>query len=81
MNFLQTFDKLYLAIVIFLSLYLIVVSIRPDFIFDNKKNTLRQFGVGYKNTTILTLWIVTILLAIFSYFIVIYIHYIKNMWY
>lgn len=81
MNFIQNFDKLYLAIVIFLSLYLIIITIKPNFIFDNKKNTLRQFGVGYKNTTILTLWITTILLAIFSYFIVIYIYYIKNMWY
>lgn len=74
-------SRLSLSIVLFLTLYFIVTAIKPNFIFDNKKNTIRNFGVGYKNTTVLTLWIVSIFLAIFSYFIVIYYYQLVNMWF
>ena len=74
-------DKLYLAIILFVSLYMILNTIQPNFIYDHQQNCLRQFGIGYKHTTVITLWLATILLAIFSYFIVIYVYYIRNMWY
>ena len=74
-------SRVSLSIILFLILYSIVNVIKPDFIFDNKKNTVRNFGVGYKNTTVLTLWIVSIVLAIFSYFIVIYYYQLVNMWF
>lgn len=77
----QSFDKLYLALCIFLFTYSLIVYLKPHMIFDNKKNCLRQFGVGYKNTTIFSLWLVSIILAIFSYFIVIYIYHLQNMWF
>jgi hypothetical protein len=74
-------DKLYLSITLFISLYLIVNTIQPDFIYNHRQNTLRPFGIGYKNTSILTLWLVSILLAIFSYFIVIYVYYLRDQWF
>ena len=74
-------DKLYLAIILFVSLYMILNTIQPNFIYNHDQNCLRHFGIGYKNTTVITLWLATILLAIFSYFIVIYVYYIRNMWY
>jgi hypothetical protein len=74
-------DKLYISITLFISLYMIVIIVKPSFIYNHRQNALRQFGVGYKNTTVLTLWIVSILLAILSYFIVIYIYYLRNLWY
>ena len=77
----QNFDKLYLAIILFVTLYLLLNIIQPNIIYNHQLNCLRQFGVGYKHTTIITLWLATILLAIFSYFKVIYIFYLKNMWY
>ena len=77
----QNFDKLYLAIILFVTLYLLLNIIQPNIIYNHQLNCLRQFGVGYKHTTIITLWLATILLAIFSYFTVIYIFYLKNMWY
>ena len=81
MNLIQNVDKLYLAIILFITLYLIVNIVKPSIIFDHNQNCLRQFGVGYRNTTVLSLWLVTIILAIFSYFIVIYIYHLKNMWF
>lgn len=74
-------DKLYLAIILFVSLYMILNTIQPNFIYNHEQNCLRQFGIGYKHTTVITLWLATILLAIFSYFTVIYVYYIRNMWY
>ncbi len=74
-------DKLYLAILLFLTLYLIVVITKPGFIYDHQRNCLRQFGIGYRNTTVITLWLTSILLAIFSYFTVIYIYYLHDQWF
>ena len=78
---LENFNKLYLAITIFITLYLLLNIIQPDAIYNHEQNCLRHFGVGYKNTSVITLWIATILLAIFSYFIVIYIHNLNNNWF
>uniref|UniRef100_A0A6C0KWM4 Uncharacterized protein n=1 Tax=viral metagenome TaxID=1070528 RepID=A0A6C0KWM4_9ZZZZ len=74
-------DKLYLSIILFVSLYSIVNIIQPNFIYNHQQNALRPFGVGYKNTTILALWLVSILLAIVSYFVVIYYFNVMNMWF
>ena len=74
-------DKLYLSIFLFVSLYSIVNIIQPSSIFNHQQNALRPFGVGYKHTTILSLWLVSILLAILSYFIVIYYFNVMNMWF
>lgn len=74
-------DKLYLSVFLFVSLYSIINIIQPNFIYNNQQNTLRPFGVGYKNTTILSLWLVSILLAILSYFVVIYYFNIMNNWF
>lgn len=74
-------DKLFLAILIFVTVYVTVNIIQPNFIYNNKTNSLRPFGVGYKNTTVLSLWLVSIILAILSYFSVIYFYHIRNMWF
>lgn len=74
-------DKLFLAILIFVTVYVTVNIIQPNFIYNHKTNSLRPFGVGYKNTTVLSLWLVSIILAILSYFSVIYFYHIRNMWF
>tara|TARA_Y100000992_G_C20968894_1_gene351708 strand:- start:241 stop:474 length:234 start_codon:yes stop_codon:yes gene_type:complete len=71
----------YLSIILFLIFYSIIVFIKPNFIYNNKDDTLRQFGVGYKNTTVLSLWLVSIFLAIFSYYVVIYWLNLQNLWF
>ena len=39
---------------------------KPNVIFD-KNGKLREFGIGYKNKTIIPLWLAVIILAIVSY--------------
>lgn len=45
--------------------------------FDNEQGITRPFGVGYHHSTIMPLWLCSILLAIFSYFIIIYVLHIR----
>jgi hypothetical protein len=60
-----------LSIVIFLVLFIVIISFKPHFIY-NKDGSLRQFGLGYKRKTVIPMWLVTIILAIISYLCVLY---------
>ena len=60
-----------ISIIIFLSLYIFIILLKPNFIFNND-NSLRSFGLGYKKKTIIPAWLVAIILAIISYFCVLY---------
>ena len=60
-------NRLTMVIFLFIILYGIVVFLKPGMIFNNKDNCLRSFGVGYKNTTIVPLWLISILFAIVTF--------------
>jgi len=71
---LRTFTKnnvTLVSIVIFLVIFSIVQMIKPSFLY-NKDSSLRQFGIGYKNKTILPLWLFSIILGILIYMFVLY---------
>lgn len=55
-----------ISIVLFLSIFGIIQIINPSFLYNND-GSLRQFGVGYKNKTILPVWLLSIVLGILSY--------------
>ena len=59
------------SIVIFLVIFCIFQIIKPSFLY-NKDGSLREFGVGYKNKTILPLWLFSIILGILTYVSVVY---------
>lgn len=40
--------------------------------FYNKDGSIREFGVGYKNKTILPIWLLSIVLGILCYLAVMY---------
>lgn len=54
------------SVVVFLLLFALIMFIKPTIIFDSNGRP-RQFGIGYKNKTILPLWLTVIILAILSY--------------
>lgn len=58
-----------ISIVLFLSIFGIIQIINPSFLYNND-GSLRQFGVGYKNKTILPVWLLSIVLGILSYCVV-----------
>jgi hypothetical protein len=59
------------SIIIFLIIFGVVQLLHPAFLY-NRDGSIREFGVGYKNKTILPLWLFSIILGIFSYVIVLY---------
>lgn len=60
-----------ISIVIFIILYCYLNYLKPAFLY-NKNGTLREFGVGFKKKTVVPLWLITIFIAIISYFSVLY---------
>jgi hypothetical protein len=59
------------AIMIFLFVFIMVHLLQPGFLY-NRDGSLRTFGVGYKNKTILPLWLFSIVLGILCYLLVLY---------
>lgn len=59
-------NRVNIAILIFLSLFVIIHVYKPMLIYT-KEGGFRQFGVGYKHKTVIPIWVVAIILAIFSY--------------
>ena len=59
------------SVIVFLVIFIIVQLIKPSFLYNND-GSLREFGVGYKNKTILPLWLFSIVLGIMTYVSVLY---------
>jgi hypothetical protein len=64
-------NKLAAAIFIFVLAFLAVHTAKPSMLYT-PDGGFRQFGVGYKQKTIIPIWLVAIILAIFSYLAVLY---------
>jgi len=60
-----------LSIVLYLGVYVAIVSMCPTFLYKDD-GTLREFGVGYRNKTVIPGWLLAMILAIVSYFSVMY---------
>ena len=60
-----------ISIVLFAAIYGIIVLSKPGFMY-NKDGSLRHFGIGYQKKTILPAWLIAIVIAIMSYFGVLY---------
>ena len=69
-NFINTNIPL-VAILIFILFFALTQYIKPSFLY-NTDGTLRRFGVGYRNKTILPMWLFAIVLGIVSYLAVLY---------
>lgn len=72
MNLFKIINEIYmnhlsLAIIIFIIFFVIINLIKPTFMY-NDDGSLRTFGLGYRRKTIIPLWLVVIILAIFAYF-------------
>lgn len=59
------------AIIIFIILYGCIIISNSPFIF-NPDGTLKLFGIGFTTRSVLPGWLLSVIFAIVSYFIVIY---------
>lgn len=68
-------NAILVSIIIFLLIFGSIQMVKPAFLY-NKDGSMRAFGIGYKNKTILPIWLLSIVLGILSYLIVVF--YITN---
>ena len=59
------------AIILFIIIFSMIQLSKPAFLY-NTDGSIREFGVGYKNKTILPIWLLSIVLGIICYLIVMY---------
>jgi hypothetical protein len=59
------------AIALFTILFGMIQMMKPAFLY-NSDGSVREFGVGYKNKTIMPIWLFSIILGILSYLAVMY---------
>jgi hypothetical protein len=59
------------AILLFIIFFSIIQMAKPKFLY-NTDGSIREFGIGYKNKTILPIWLLSIVLGIICYLIVMY---------
>jgi uncharacterized membrane protein YidH (DUF202 family) len=59
------------AIILFIIIFGIIQIIKPA-CFYNKDGSIREFGIGYKNKTILPIWLLSIILGILCYLFIMY---------
>ena len=60
-----------ISIIIYICIYMLIMYIKPSFLFQ-KNGSLREFGIGYRNKTIIPVWFLAIFIATLSYFSVMY---------
>ncbi len=59
------------SIVLFLFIYGTIVVIKPSLIFYGD-GSIREFGVGYTNKTIVPIWLASILIGALCYLVMMY---------
>jgi hypothetical protein len=59
------------SILLFLAIFITIQIGKPSFLYK-EDGSLRDFGVGYRNKTILPVWLLAIILGILSYLFVLY---------
>ena len=61
----------FVSIILFLVIFGTIQLGKPGFLYNNN-GSLRDFGVGYRNKTILPVWLLAIVLGILCYLFVLY---------
>ena len=60
-----------ISVILFIIIFGGIQLMKPA-CFYNKDGSIREFGVGYKNKTILPVWLLSLLLGILCYLAVLY---------
>ena len=59
------------AIILFLIMFGSIQMMKPSCLYNND-GSIREFGVGYINKTIMPIWLLSLILGILSYLFVLY---------
>ena len=64
-------NKTLVAVILFVIIFGTIQMMKPT-CFYNSDGSIREFGVGYRNKTILPIWLLSLLLGIVCYLAVLY---------
>jgi len=64
-------NPLLVSIILFLVLFFAIQLGKPSYLYNND-GSIRNFGIGYRNKTILPIWLLSIILGILCYLFVLY---------
>jgi len=64
-------NKIFVAIVLYMTIFFIIHQIKPSLIY-NDDGSYREFGVGYRHKTVVPIWLVSIIIGILSYLAILY---------
>ena len=59
------------AVILFIIIFGTIQMFKPR-CFYNKDGSIREFGIGYKNKTILPIWLLSLILGIMCYLFVLF---------
>ena len=59
------------SIILFIMIFGFIQMMKPSFLY-NPDGSFREFGVGYKNKTILPVWLLSIVLGILCYLAILF---------
>jgi len=65
-------NSLFNSIIVYIIVIIIIIYNKPNFIYDKKRNKFKEFGLEH-NKSIITLPILSIILAVVTYIIFFYI--------
>jgi hypothetical protein len=69
-------NRLNISLVVFLVIFSLIHYLKPGIVY-NENGEFRNFGIGYRHKTVIPIWLVAIITAIFSYlFVMSYLVYI-----
>ena len=71
MRFFIKKNRLSVSIILFLIIFITILQFKPAFLF-NKDGSIRNFGLGKSNTSIIPVWLFGILIATLSYLLILY---------
>jgi len=67
-----------ISIILFIIIFAFIQLLKPSFLYNND-GSIREFGIGYKNKTILPIWLLSIILGILCYvFVLFYVNHVKS---
>jgi len=64
-------NKLNCSILLFVALFSLLHYVKPAIVYT-PEGGFRQFGIGYKQKTVVPIWLVAIFMAILSYMAIMY---------
>lgn len=59
------------SIILFIAMFVPFYLVKPGFLY-NRDGSIKQFGIGHSNRTILPIWLLSIILGILSYLFIVY---------